>query len=49
MNLKPAHIELNPAEIQRLFAIAMDDDKDEALTFIKQILAKRVEKILRPH
>jgi len=49
MNLKTAHIGLNPAEIQRLFAIAMDDDKDEALAFIKQILAKRVEKVLKPH
>ena len=49
MNLKSAHIELNPSEIQNILDIAMDDDKEQALDFIKQILAKRVEKALQRH
>jgi len=49
MNLKPAHIELEVNEIKRVFAIALDDDKEQALEFIKQVLAKRVEKALQRH
>lgn len=49
MNLRKIQIELNPAEIQQLLAIAMDDDKEQALAFIKQHLMKRVEKALQRH
>ncbi len=49
MNLKTIHIEVAPDEIQKLLAIAMDDDRDEALAFIKQHLVKRVEKALQRH
>ena len=49
MNLKTIHIELNPDEIQCLMAIAMDESRDDALSFIKQTLMKRVEKALQRH
>lgn len=49
MNLKTAHIELNTSEIQHILTIALDDDKEKALEFIKQVLAKRVEKALQRH
>ena len=49
MNLKTAHIELNTSEIQHILTIALDDDKEQALEFIKQVLAKRVEKVLQRH
>jgi hypothetical protein len=42
-------IELAPADAQRLLAIALDGDREEALTFIREDLAKRVEKALQRH
>jgi hypothetical protein len=49
MNLKPIQIELNPSDVQKILSIAMDEDKDGAMEFIKQTLAKRVEKALQRH
>ncbi len=49
MNLKSVRIKLTPAEIQKVLSIAMDEDKEEALEFIRQTLAKRIEKELTPH
>ncbi|MBW1698612.1 MAG: hypothetical protein JRH18_11485 [Deltaproteobacteria bacterium] len=47
MNLKTVHIVLNPDEIQHMMSIAMDENREEALSFIKQTLLKRVEKALQ--
>jgi len=49
MILKTIQLELSPEEIQRILSIALDDDKDGAMEFIKQTLAKRVEKALQRH
>ena len=49
MNLKTIQIELTPPEIQKILSIALDGDKEAAMKFIKQTLAKRVEKALAPH
>lgn len=49
MILKTVQIELSPMEIQQILAIALDEDKEKALEFMKQTLAKRVEKALTPH
>ena len=49
MNLKKITIELGPSEVQEILRIDMDDDDREALTFIKEILAKQVKKALQPH
>ena len=49
MNLKKIRIELDAAEIQQLIGIALDDDSEQALTFIKRKLVKRIEKALQTH
>ncbi len=47
MNLKKIRIELEAAEVQQLIAIALDDDRQQALAFIKHKLVKRIEKALQ--
>jgi len=49
MNLKKITIELGPSEVQEILRIDMDEDAREALSFIKENLAKQVKKSLRPH
>ncbi len=36
-------------EVQKVMAIAMDEDADGALSFIRGVLCKRMEKALRRH
>jgi hypothetical protein len=45
--MKKVVIELSAEEVQRLLAIALDEDRDEALEFVRHHLARRVEKLLR--
>jgi len=47
MNLKKIQIELDTSEIQELLAIALDDDKEQDLEFIRKKLVKQVEKALQ--
>jgi hypothetical protein len=47
MDLKKVLIELESEEVCRALAIALDDDLDDALAFVKQVLAKRLEKALQ--
>ena len=47
MNLKKIRIELDTAEIQQVLGIALDDDSEQALKFIKR-LVKRLERALQP-
>lgn len=49
MSLKAVQISLDAEAVQTVLAIALDDDKDRALAFIKTQLAKRVGKDLQPH
>jgi hypothetical protein len=49
MNLKPIHLQLKTEEVAQILRIAMDDDTESALDFIKTVLAKRVEKSLQRH
>jgi hypothetical protein len=49
LNLKNVYIELDISDIQKVMSIALDDDKDQALTFIKKNLVKQLEKALQPH
>jgi hypothetical protein len=44
--MKKVLIELSPADIQRVLSIALDGDREEALSFVANDLAKRVEKAL---
>lgn len=48
MNLKKMMIELNVSEVQEILRIDMDEDAQEALTFIKENLAKQVKGALQP-
>lgn len=51
MNLKRVYIELDlePADVQHLSAIGLDDDRDAALAFIKKNLIKPLERALTSH
>lgn len=47
ITLKPVLIEFRPEDVQHLLSIALDGDGNEALTFIRQDLIKRVERALQ--
>ena len=49
MNLKKVQIELDVSDVQKVLAIALDEDKDRALEYIKKNLVKKIEKVLQPH
>ena len=49
MNLKKVQIELDVSDVQQVLAIALDEDKDKALEYIKARLVKQIEKSLEPH
>ncbi len=49
MNLRKVQIELDVSDVQQVFAIALDEDKDKALEYIKIRLVKQIEKSLQPH
>jgi len=49
MSLKKIHVEFSPEEVQRIMAIALDENAGEALVFFREILSKRVEKALQAH
>lgn len=42
-------LELEPEEIQRILRIVMDEDREEALRFLKECLDKKLKDRLRPH
>ena len=49
MNLKPIHVQLSSGDVGEILRIDLDDDRDHALTFVKTVLAKQVEKALQRH
>ena len=49
MNLRKVQLELDVSEVQQILAIALDEDKEKALEYIKTRLAKQIEKSLQPH
>jgi hypothetical protein len=49
MNLKKVQIELDISDVQQVLGIALDEDKDKALEYIKGKLVKKIEKVLQPH
>lgn len=42
-------IEFSPVEVERLLAILLDEDRDEAFRFLKEWLGKKVKDKIRPH
>lgn len=49
MRLKKISVEFETAEVQQILAIALDDNAEEALTFVQGNLAKKVQKALQRH
>ena len=49
MNLKDVNIQLSTLDVQQIIRIALDEDNQEALTFIKDNLFKKVKTALQPH
>ena len=49
MNLKKVQLEFDISDVQQVLAIALDEDKDKALEYIKGSLVKQIEKSLQPH
>jgi len=49
MNLKKVMIELGIPDVEKILRIDMDEDPEQALEFVKDVLAKRVKESLQPH
>lgn len=49
MNLKPVQLHLETEEVRWILQVSLDDDAQQALAFVKTILARKVEKALQRH
>ena len=49
MNLRKVQIVLDVSDVQQVLAIALDEDREKALEYIKGSLVKQIEKVLQPH
>jgi hypothetical protein len=49
MNLRKVMVELGIPDVEQILRIDMDEDPEQALEFIKEVLAKRVKESLQPH
>jgi len=49
MNLRKVQLELDISDVQQILAIALDEDQEKALEYIKARLVKQIEKFLQPH
>ena len=49
MRLKNINIQLSPADVQQIVRIALDENPQEALTFIRENLFKQVKTSLQAH
>ena len=49
MNLKKVQIKLDISDVKQVLDIAIDEDKDGALEYIKKNLVKKIERVLQPH
>jgi hypothetical protein len=47
MNLKPVQLQLETEEVRRILQVTLDEDAHQALDFVKNVLAKKVEKALQ--
>ena len=47
MSLKPIPLTLDTEEVRSVLRIALDDDAQQALAFVKTVLAQKVEKALK--
>lgn len=49
MNLTKVMIELGVPDVEKILSIDMDEDPQQAMEFVKEVLAKRVKESLQPH
>jgi len=49
MNIKSVMLNLSPDETLRLTRILLDEDKEEALVFLKECLKPQLEQATRDH
>jgi len=49
MNLKPIQFNLKTDEVRTILQVALDDDSQQALDFLKTVLFKKVEKAIQRH
>lgn len=49
MNLKPVQLQLETEEVRCILQVALDEDAQQAMDFVKTVLAKKVEKALQRH
>ncbi len=49
MKIKNVVLHLNPVETLKLTRILLDEDKDEALAFLKECLKPQLEQATRDH
>jgi hypothetical protein len=49
MKLRKVVFQLNPEEVLRSMRIMMDQDNDEALTFLKDVIKPQVDDAIRNH
>ncbi len=49
MNLKPVQLRLGTEEVRQILQLALDEDAQQAVAFVKNVLAKKVEKALQRH
>jgi len=49
MNIKHVVLNLNPQETLRLTRILLDEDRDEALAFLKECLKPQLDQATRDH
>ena len=49
MKVKTVVIQLTPEEVIRFIRILTDEDRDEALAFLKEIMKPRVDNATREH
>ena len=49
MRMKKAVITLSTSEVQEIMRIAVDNEEQEALRFLKDVLSKRVREAIQTH
>jgi hypothetical protein len=48
MNHKPVQLRLEAEEVRRLLQVSLDEDAQQALEFVKTVIAKKVDKMKNP-
>lgn len=49
MNVKPIQVPFSAEEVTEILRISLDEDREQALQFMKTVLSKHVEKALQRH